>query len=289
LKATDLARRYGFTARYWTKQAASGRIPGAWQPSGPGGAWLFDEGGFLAWREATKREVVTDAPTAIAAYRNLERLLGSEERVIVPGSADDVAGWDTLYNRLGRPEKADGYGFSAIEGADKGFTAWAEQTFHEAGLSKRQAERLSAQYQSYAAEQARQAQEVFEAQAGQEWSEFERRQGQAYERSMTMMKRVLDHDGLSDPERFAIERALGTKRFLEILHKRAHEVAEDTFPNNPQRAHMLMTAEAAKAKIKELTTSREWTTRYLSDDPRVRAPAIEEMQRLQTIAGGGTA
>jgi hypothetical protein len=50
---------------------------------------------------------------------------------------------------------------------------------------------------------------------------------------------------------------------------------------------MLMTAEAAKAKIKELTTSREWTTRYLSDDPRVRAPAIEEMQRLQTIAGGG--
>jgi hypothetical protein len=254
----------------------------------PEGAWYgklgIQDADTLTWLGAKN---FADAPTAMASYRNLERLLGSEERVIVPSNADDVAGWDTLYNRLGRPEQADGYGFSAIEGADKGFTAWAETAFHEAGLSKRQAERLAQQYQSYAVEQQRAAQEVFEAQAGQEWSEFERRQGQAYERSMTMMKRVLDHDGLSDAERFAIERALGTKRFLEILHKRAHEVAEDTFPNNPQRAHMLMTAEAAKAKIKELTTSREWTTRYLSDDPRVRAPAIEEMQRLQTIAGGG--
>jgi len=59
LKATDLADRYGFTARYWIKLAAAGRVPGAWQPSGPGGAWLFDEAQFAAWREATKRKVTT--------------------------------------------------------------------------------------------------------------------------------------------------------------------------------------------------------------------------------------
>jgi DNA modification methylase len=48
-----------FTARYWIKQAASGKVPGAWQPSGPGGAWLFDHAEFVAWRKASKREVAT--------------------------------------------------------------------------------------------------------------------------------------------------------------------------------------------------------------------------------------
>jgi hypothetical protein len=59
MKAAEIARDFGFTARYWIKQAASGKVPGAWQPSGPGGAWLFDHAEFVAWRKASKREVAT--------------------------------------------------------------------------------------------------------------------------------------------------------------------------------------------------------------------------------------
>src|SRR5262249_44105068 len=55
LRASEIAARYGLSSRYWIKMAAASRIPGAWQPSGPGGAWLFDKAQFVAWREAQKR------------------------------------------------------------------------------------------------------------------------------------------------------------------------------------------------------------------------------------------
>jgi hypothetical protein len=42
LTAPDLAREYGFTARHWTRLAAAGRVPGARQPAGPNGQWLFE-------------------------------------------------------------------------------------------------------------------------------------------------------------------------------------------------------------------------------------------------------
>src|SRR4029077_5117802 len=57
LAISDLVEGYGFSARYWTKLAASGRIPGAWQPSGPKGSWRFDAGLFVKWRENSQREV----------------------------------------------------------------------------------------------------------------------------------------------------------------------------------------------------------------------------------------
>jgi hypothetical protein len=42
LRASEISRQYGFTSRYWIRMAAAGRVPGARQPSGVGGAWLFD-------------------------------------------------------------------------------------------------------------------------------------------------------------------------------------------------------------------------------------------------------
>src|SRR5262249_58633274 len=55
LRASEIARAYGFTSRHWIRLAAAGKIPGAWQPSGPGGGGLFDQAQFVAWREASKR------------------------------------------------------------------------------------------------------------------------------------------------------------------------------------------------------------------------------------------
>lgn len=49
LRACDLARDYGFTARHWLRLAAAGKIPGARQPAGAGGHWLFERRGFVAY------------------------------------------------------------------------------------------------------------------------------------------------------------------------------------------------------------------------------------------------
>src|SRR6266436_6143047 len=57
LTATQVAQEHGFTPRHWTRQAAAGKIPGARQPSGPGGQWLFDAAMLRRWWETRKREV----------------------------------------------------------------------------------------------------------------------------------------------------------------------------------------------------------------------------------------
>lgn len=62
IRASDLSARYGFTGRYWIKLAAAGRIPGAWQPSGPRGQWVFDRAKFTIWARAngyTRKDVVS--------------------------------------------------------------------------------------------------------------------------------------------------------------------------------------------------------------------------------------
>src|SRR6266567_1132780 len=59
LRAADLVNRYGFTPRYWIRLAAQGKIPGAHQPSGAQGHWLFDPVIFKRWWTTTQRKVLT--------------------------------------------------------------------------------------------------------------------------------------------------------------------------------------------------------------------------------------
>ena len=57
VKASFLVQEYGFTARYWIRLAAQGKIPGARQPSGPGGCWSFDLAAFRRWHNKSVRAV----------------------------------------------------------------------------------------------------------------------------------------------------------------------------------------------------------------------------------------
>lgn len=57
LRASEIARAYGLSPRYWIKMAAAGRIPGARQPSGAGGAWLFDAKLFAGWWDSRAQRV----------------------------------------------------------------------------------------------------------------------------------------------------------------------------------------------------------------------------------------
>ena len=57
VKASDIASEYGMSARHWIRLAKAGKIPGAWQPAGPRGHWLFDAVAFEEWRKASNREV----------------------------------------------------------------------------------------------------------------------------------------------------------------------------------------------------------------------------------------
>lgn len=96
------------------------------------------------------------------AYRNLSNLVG-REKVPLPKGDDDAAGWDHLYNALGRPEKPDGYEIKVPEklpdgfAYDEGSAVWFKDLAHKAGLNKRQAALLHDAYVGRTAELYEQA------------------------------------------------------------------------------------------------------------------------------------
>ncbi len=58
VSAAYLSECTSLTARWFTGQACEGKIPGAVQPIGPGGAWRFDEDQFWRWWQSKERKPV---------------------------------------------------------------------------------------------------------------------------------------------------------------------------------------------------------------------------------------
>ena len=56
VSAAYLSERTSLSARWFTGQACEGKIPGAVQPIGPGGAWRFDEDQFWRWWQSKERK-----------------------------------------------------------------------------------------------------------------------------------------------------------------------------------------------------------------------------------------
>lgn len=226
-----------------------------------------------------------DEKTAMASYRHLEKMIGAA-KIAVPANDADTAGWDKLYNQLGRPDKPEGYGLDKVADADPAFSGAMSKAFHAAGISTKQSAKLLEGYQAYAVEQQKAAQQQFTDKSNQEISDFRKEQGTRFDATMELSKRVLRADGLNDDEVFAIENALGTGRMLRWLAKRGNEMAEDRAPDGTIKQDMSLSATGAKAKIDALVRDESFMKRYLSDDNLVRKPAIEEMERLHRLAAG---
>ncbi len=86
MTAAELADRFGMTARYWTRMAVTGKVPGAWQPSGAKGKWLFDKATVERWQRSGVKEV-----KSWRGYISAERRIGAapsvrEENIVSPSA-----------------------------------------------------------------------------------------------------------------------------------------------------------------------------------------------------------
>lgn len=86
------------------------------------------------------------------AYTNLEKIMGSSDKIIVPKADDDTEGWDRVYKSLGRPDTADAYEFQRPDKLPEGLQYdedleknW-RQVAHQNGLNARQARSI---YETY--------------------------------------------------------------------------------------------------------------------------------------------
>lgn len=230
-----------------------------------------------------------DPSHLLASYRALEQAagaLGADRAVVLPKDADDKAGADALWTRLGRPQSADGYDIKLPDGADKTFSESAKTWFFDANLTKEQAEKVTAAYQAAELD----AQAKLSAAHDKGVQDLKTAWGADYDRRLEVAKAALTAAGVSNEERAAIEIALGPFRAANLLEFFGKAYVDGLAPGAGTRAapgFSALSPGAANAAIDAKYADKAFMDRYNSPDPRVRDGAVAEMNALFQAAARG--
>lgn len=169
---------------------------------------------------------------AVKSYTELEKTLGAD-RIVLPGKDAKPEDWEAVYGKLGRPAKAEDYGFKAPQGIPEGiydpkFASWAQTAFHRAGLSARQAQAVHDEFVKMSVEghNARVGEIKAKGDAGE--AELRKEWGGDYDKHVEMAKRARKALDVSDDDLSAIEGAIGLPKLLKMFAKLGGRMGEDT-------------------------------------------------------------
>lgn len=241
-----------------------------------------------AWAESKGwKDPATADPFAIAqSYRNLETLFGADKAgrtLLLPKDADDKAALDAIYDKLGRPKTATEYEIELPEGADTTFADTAKEWFHKAGLTKDQAKNVTEAYKA-AELDAVQAQTTRHA---DEVDGLKKEWGAEFDKRVEVGKAAVKAAGMTDEHTKAIELAIGPASAAKMFEFFGRNYVDGSPPEQSARtspSFANMNPAQAKTKIDELYSDQAFMARYTSDDPKVRAGAMEQMEALAKLA-----
>ena len=219
---------------------------------------------------------------AIQSYTNLEKFLGADKAgrgVVLP--KDDAAAeeWSQVYDKLGRPQSPEDYKLPVPEGADGAFAQEAAKTFHELGLTSKQAQQLVEWFNDKSAGALSSQQNQIAQTAEQQMSELQQEWGKEFDANIEAGRRAARQFGVGEEMLTKMENALGTKDMLKFFANVGKGVGEDSFVEGGGSGKFGMSPEAARVRINNLKSDAAWTAKYLGGD----ANAKEEMQRLMRL------
>lgn len=255
--------------------ASVGATSGPASGAAPASAWTdgFDPDslGFVqnkGW--AGPKDVLT-------SYRNLEKLVGAgpDKLLQIPG-ADDADAWNSVYNRLGRPEKPEDYSINMPkEMADEEFAGWARNTFHELGLTNKQAEALSTKWNEYMGGRQGQSQEAYKMEVAQQNDALKKEWGAAYDQNLTMAKTAAREFGLDGATIDKLEQAMGFAGLMKFMQGIGSKIGEASFVSGDGAGagnnFGAMTPQGAMQQISALRADPAFVKRYTEGDTEARA------------------
>lgn len=223
---------------------------------------------------------------ALNSYRNLEKLMGADKAgrtVVLPAKWDDPAEVGAFFDKLGRPKDPAGYTMPK-EGVDADMAKWAQSTFHEAGLTPRQAELVIGKWQEMIGGKTAATQEAYQARVAQEADALKGEWGAAYNDKIAQAKAAAKSLGVDAATIDKLESTLGFGSLMKFFSEIGAKVGEDNMVTGqgPRSFDGAMTPDAAKAEITRLRADSEFVRRYVAGDAESRA----KMERLHRWAYG---
>jgi hypothetical protein len=224
----------------------------------------------------------TALPEVVKNYFELEKQYRSGDKVMLPKDDQDKAGYDTLYNRLGRPESPDKYAFP--EGVDPEQVKTLAPKLHELGISQKQAQALAQLDLDRAMAHAEMERSRVVNDQNQADQQLKQEWGDKYNENVEFARRAMRGLGMNLDQGFVpMAAAIGAKNALKLLHLAGLNTRESNAAAiGDAQAGFGLTPNRAKAELAE--KGAELLKRARDGDQTAKA----HWQRLnKAISGDG--
>jgi hypothetical protein len=223
------------------------------------------------------------AGDALKSYVELEKAFGGD-KIVLPKEAADEAGWNTVYDRLGRPKTPEEYKFP--EGTDPAITKALAPELHKLGMNQRQVEALAKidlQRNQEAANAELQRQQTDQRNGMQK---LESEWGAKFNENIEVNRRAMRNLGISVDDANKAMASMGTEKFMRLLNLAGVSAREDNSAGlGESNLGFGMTPNRAKAELAEKGAELRSRAQKGGSDGLA---AKQSLDRLYKVAYPGT-
>ena len=221
----------------------------------------------------------------LTSYRNLEKFAGGSKNLLeLPGVDADPSAWDSVYNKLGRPESPDKYGLEVPQGGDPELVNWFSNTAHKLGLTDKQAKSLYTEFNGMNGAMQEQMMQQMSQQSEKALNDLKTEWGQGFDKMIDSGKRAVRALGLDEGKLSDYENKLGTGEMLKLFATLGQKMGEDSFEGGERSGSGAfgLTPALAKQQIADLKMDKSFMGEYIGGNP----DAVNKMKRLMEAAHG---
>ena len=222
------------------------------------------------------------------AYMHAERAIGSE-KVAIPGKEAKAEDWAQLWNKLGRPQKPDGYELKKPSEAgnyNEELAGWYRQAAHQAGLTGRQAAALHDTFVQYMQQGEKMQSQQTDAKRQQLEHHLEQEWGPSYDANLTTARRAARLFADNPDMLQSLEQAIGGPQMLRMFHRIGKHLGEDSMAGGSGRGQGNVSGSQARAEIARLQGDGEFSKKWLDKSHPEHEFAIGRMQDLHRMMLG---
>lgn len=274
--------------------AGQGAAPGGGQ-GGAGGAApvVFADTLPEDIRNEAAFKDIKDLPGLAKGYLHAQRLIGRDPNSVValPGPEDE-AGWNGVYDRLGRPAAPDKYTLGEVklpEGLqqDERLRTQFLTNAHKVGLNNKQADALYQWYQAEVITAHQQGETAQVAAAEQAAAALKTEWGAAYEERLGLATQALSHYGDAELSAELVQTGLGNHpNIVKLFAKLGAQLQEDGLIGKGGGGGGALSPTEARQQINALYANSDpaFLEAYRDKSKPGHKEAVERMRALHEAA-----
>jgi hypothetical protein len=262
---------------------ANGSILDGSMPSAETNPLAFDPGNLPDGLRAEPSLQSFDSVDKLAkSYVHARKMIGGDpDRMLQLPKEGDEDGWNQVYNRLGRPEDADGYNFDLGDGEQSPDVADFKNVAHQLGLTNDQAKTMLGIYNQISENDLAEEQDQFDEMNIEYLQEIQKEWGDEFSKNSELARRAFQN--FASEELMEVMKETGLSNHPEVLKtfsRIGQVLSEDNILPGTRGAIGGMTPVHAEETIASRMADQEFRTAYLDGASPHHQRAVEEMQRL---------